>query len=483
MRGNEGKIPATVRMPGKDNVSMITLRSSRSNETDKLTKETGQAGNVFDLQRKDLRAPLSKSTGPSFLELEATDGKGNKEKKEEEVLLPESSSNEKIQTSEKIKVDKKASAVIQEELPSKHADPGMFTLPITMGEEKIDHAICDLGASTNILPLSIYQKMKGAKMVHTEKVIQLADGSCIHPEGILEHTIVKVQGFLYPADFYLIKMIDAESDGSSRVLLGRPFLKTAKALIDVFAGTICLNYHGKKYTFGVDETTLSLSMEGLNAVSIAKPLVQESEEEKKLKENFEAGGVEGLEEEAAKWLEDTQTRGLTDQELHEAMMSFCQVPKAAKPRGRCQVEGIARIPKLNEQNLLMIGKGVKQEKVVNSENVIDPEEIKGDGGEVNEEKDKGDLITLAKRPRGENGQKMQFTQSKLKWMPRKWRPEWTKPFTIGALGADPTTGLRGSPFYTNPFIFYCPWVKICKDGSEVRVVKEISLRVTALSFI
>ncbi|KAL1549930.1 hypothetical protein AAHA92_17954 [Salvia divinorum] len=333
MRGNEEKIPATVKIPGKENVNMISLPSSGSKGADKLIKGTGQTGNVFDLQRENLRAPLPKSTDPFFLGLErAAEEKEHEGKK---VLLPEGISE--------IKISDEVSAVIQEEFPTKHADPGMFTLPITMGGEKIDNVICDLGASINILPLSVYQKMKGTKIVYTEREIQLADGSCISPEGILENAIVQVRDFFYPADFHVIKMTDAESAGSSRVLLGRLFLKTAKALIDVFAGAICLNYHGKKYTFGVDRTTLSLNMEDLNVVSIAKPLVQESSEEEKMKENFEAGRVEELEKEAAGWLTNAETQGLTDQELYEAMMSFCQVPKAAKPEGRCQVKGIAKL--------------------------------------------------------------------------------------------------------------------------------------------
>ncbi|KAL1563506.1 hypothetical protein AAHA92_05966 [Salvia divinorum] len=274
MRGNKGKIPATVKIPGNENVSMITLRSSGSKGTDKLTKETGQAGDVFGLEREDLRALLPKSTDPFFLEPEVAT-----EQKKEEVLLPKS-------TSEKVKVDEKVSTVIQEELPSKHADPGMFTLPITMGGERIDRAICDLGASINILPLSVYQKMKGTKIVHAEKEIQLADVSCIKPEGILENATVKVQNFLYPADFHVIKMTDAESAGSSRVLLGRPFLKTAKALIDVFEEKICLNYHGKKYTFGVDKTSDSMEMVDLNAVSIAKPFVKSPQKGKRRKKNL-----------------------------------------------------------------------------------------------------------------------------------------------------------------------------------------------------
>ncbi|KAL1536478.1 hypothetical protein AAHA92_29125 [Salvia divinorum] len=75
MRGTEGRIPATVKMPGKDNVSMITLRPSGRKSTDELTKKIGQAGD--DLQRKDLRASLPKGTDPFFLELEMA----NEEKK------------------------------------------------------------------------------------------------------------------------------------------------------------------------------------------------------------------------------------------------------------------------------------------------------------------------------------------------------------------------------------------------------------------
>ena len=60
-------------------------------------------------------------------------------------------------------------------------------------------------------------------MVDTKVVIQLADKTCISPEGVLENVIVKVHDFLYPADFHVIKMSENESAESSGVLLGRPF--------------------------------------------------------------------------------------------------------------------------------------------------------------------------------------------------------------------------------------------------------------------
>ncbi|KAL1545779.1 hypothetical protein AAHA92_22464 [Salvia divinorum] len=124
----------------------------------------------------------------------------------------------KAKSDVKIVIGENVYSVIQKrKLPLKRTDPGMFTLPITIGSVKIKHAMCDLGASINVLPLSVYQRLIGARMVDTKVVIQLADRSCIHPEGVLENVIVKVHDFLYPADFHMIKMIDPESAGSSGV--------------------------------------------------------------------------------------------------------------------------------------------------------------------------------------------------------------------------------------------------------------------------
>lgn len=84
--------------------------------------------------------------------------------------------------------------------------------------------MCDLGASINVMPLSIYNRLIGVEMSETKVVIQLADRSCICPKGVLENVIVKVHEFQYPADFYFIRMNDMMSRESNGVLLGRPFL-------------------------------------------------------------------------------------------------------------------------------------------------------------------------------------------------------------------------------------------------------------------
>ncbi|XP_042027257.1 uncharacterized protein LOC121774448 [Salvia splendens] len=176
----------------------------------------------------------------------------------------------------KIMIEETVLAVIHKRrMPSKRTDPGMFTLPISIEDIRIEHAMCDLGASINVLPISIYKKLVGVRMVDTNVVIQLVDRSCISPEGVLENVIVKVHGFLYPADFHVIRMSENESAESSGVLLGRPFLRTAKTIIDVFDETICLDYHGEKFTFNIDEAMKKpLDVENLHAVDIINPLVK-----------------------------------------------------------------------------------------------------------------------------------------------------------------------------------------------------------------
>ncbi|XP_042067277.1 uncharacterized protein LOC121810581 [Salvia splendens] len=177
--------------------------------------------------------------------------------------------------------DENISAVIQRsDLPSKKTDPGMFTLPISIGDIQVEHAMCDLGASINVLPYIIYEKLGAAKLIDTDIMIQLADRSCIHPEGILEDIIVKVNNFLYPADFFVIKMTEPAARESSGVLLGRSFLSTASTIIDVRNGTIRLDFNGEQSTFNIDEAMKrSADNENIYSVDVTEPLVREFLEE------------------------------------------------------------------------------------------------------------------------------------------------------------------------------------------------------------
>ena len=104
--------------------------------------------------------------------------------------------------------------------------------------------MCDLGASINLMPLSIFRKLGLGEARPTTVLLQLADRSVKHPRGIIED----VDKFIFPADFI---MVDMEEDKEIPIILGRPFLATGRALIDVQKGELRLRVHEEEVTFSV----------------------------------------------------------------------------------------------------------------------------------------------------------------------------------------------------------------------------------------
>jgi len=107
----------------------------------------------------------------------------------------------------------------------------VFSVRCKIGDLYFDKAILDLGASINIMPRSVYDKMNLRKLKKTGIVIQLADRSSTYPDGVSEDVLVQVNELVFPDDFYVMSMGDACHDIS--ILLGRPFLKTYRTKIDV----------------------------------------------------------------------------------------------------------------------------------------------------------------------------------------------------------------------------------------------------------
>ncbi|KAL1540748.1 hypothetical protein AAHA92_25058 [Salvia divinorum] len=193
----------------------------------------------------------------------------------------------KVKEDGRIVVEGIVSAIGQEKLPPKRADLGMFNLPITIENIKIKHAMCDLGASINVMPLSIYNRLKGVKLTSTRVLIQLADRSSINPDGVLENILVKVYDFLYSAHFYVIRMSGPEAKESSGILLDRPFLRTAKTIIDMAEGTICIDFPVEKFTFIIDVAMKRpMDSENLCYIDVIQPLVQEYLETELLQDRF-----------------------------------------------------------------------------------------------------------------------------------------------------------------------------------------------------
>ncbi|XP_038896238.1 uncharacterized protein LOC120084516 [Benincasa hispida] len=109
-------------------------------------------------------------------------------------------------------------------------DLGTFTLPCTIGWKMVGNALCDLGASINFMPLSIFKKLDIDEAMPTMITLQLADRSIKLPKGQIEDVLVQVDKFIFPADFVIL---DYEADREIPIILGRPFLATGRALIDV----------------------------------------------------------------------------------------------------------------------------------------------------------------------------------------------------------------------------------------------------------
>ncbi|XP_041999832.1 uncharacterized protein LOC121749319 [Salvia splendens] len=114
----------------------------------------------------------------------------------------------------------------------------------------VGNALYDLGASTNLMPLSLYKKMKIGPLKPTTITLQMADRSVSYPMGIVEDILVRVNEFVFPADFVIM---DMEEDGKVPLILGRPFLATGKALIEVDNGELTFRFNGQSVTFSIYE--------------------------------------------------------------------------------------------------------------------------------------------------------------------------------------------------------------------------------------
>ncbi|GJY11726.1 reverse transcriptase domain-containing protein [Tanacetum coccineum] len=112
-------------------------------------------------------------------------------------------------------------------------------------------ALADLGASINLMPLSIWKELNLPDLTKTRMILELADRTISTPTGIAEDVFVKVGTFFFPADFVVVDYI---ADPRVPLILGRPFLRTARALIDVHGEQMTLRHDDQSITFKVGDT-------------------------------------------------------------------------------------------------------------------------------------------------------------------------------------------------------------------------------------
>ncbi|XP_057986658.1 uncharacterized protein LOC110660337 [Hevea brasiliensis] len=157
--------------------------------------------------------------------------------KQFEKFLEILSNKKKLEEFETVALTEESSAILQNKHPPKLKDPSNFSIPCHIGDIRIDKALCDLEASVSLMPLSIYEKMKIREMKPTTISLQLVDRFIKFPIGVIENVPLKVGKSLILVDFVVLEM---KEDVHIPIVLGRPFLVTAGAMIDVKNGRLTL---------------------------------------------------------------------------------------------------------------------------------------------------------------------------------------------------------------------------------------------------
>ncbi|GJR51257.1 reverse transcriptase domain-containing protein [Tanacetum coccineum] len=173
----------------------------------------------------------------------------------------------------KTPVNENCSAVILKKFPKKLRDPGRFLIPCDFPEMDECLALADLGASINLMPLSVWEKLNLPDLTKTRMILELADRTISTPTGIAEDVFVKVGTFFFSADFVVVDYI---ADPRVPLILGRPFLRTARALIDVHGEQMTLQHDDQSVTFKVGDTkTFSYNtIESVNRVDVINVVVR-----------------------------------------------------------------------------------------------------------------------------------------------------------------------------------------------------------------
>ncbi|GJV13115.1 reverse transcriptase domain-containing protein [Tanacetum coccineum] len=162
-------------------------------------------------------------------------------------------------------VNAECSAIILNKVPEKLKDPGKFLIPCALQELDRTNALADSGASINLLPHSIYKQLGLGALKPTRMTLELANRSVTHPMGIAEDVVVRVDGFTFLADFVVVNF---EPDPRVPIILGRPFLRTAKALIDLYEEKLTLRVGSDELVFYAEKSKKSKNKQFAHAISV-----------------------------------------------------------------------------------------------------------------------------------------------------------------------------------------------------------------------
>nr|GEY87911.1 reverse transcriptase domain-containing protein [Tanacetum cinerariifolium] len=159
---------------------------------------------------------------------------------------------EKLSEMARTPLNEHCSAILLKKLPKKLGDPGKFLIPCDFPGMAECLALADLDASINLMPFSMWKRLSLPDLTPTYMTLEFADRSISHPVGVSEYIYVKVGSFHFSTDFVVI---DFDADPRVPLILGRSFLKTGRALIDVFECELTLRVGKEAITFNLDRTS------------------------------------------------------------------------------------------------------------------------------------------------------------------------------------------------------------------------------------
>ncbi|XP_019173895.1 PREDICTED: uncharacterized protein LOC109169467 [Ipomoea nil] len=195
---DRGKFPSTTEINPREGAMAVTLRSGKilnevlkENEPMRVEKESECLKRILVI-KTSINIPFAEALAnmPSYAKY-IKEIVSNKKKLEEFAI---------------VHLNEECSAILQSKLPPKLMDPRSFSIPCTIGNTVVDKCLCDLGASINLMPLTLFNKLEIAEMKPTTISLQLADRSVKYPLGVVEDILVKVGKFYFPADFLILDM-------------------------------------------------------------------------------------------------------------------------------------------------------------------------------------------------------------------------------------------------------------------------------------
>ncbi|XP_071933957.1 uncharacterized protein [Coffea arabica] len=251
---NQGELPSKTEVNPKEHVKAITLRSGRQLEDppvkevekDENEKQEEKQRNQEAIVEENSRENPREKQPSSSTTIPIPPAIPSYAKFLKEIMTRK----RKLEDCETIALTEECSAIIQNKLPSKLKDPGSFSIPCTIGSVDFSKALCDLGASVSLIPLTVARQLGLHELKRTNITLQLVDRSIRYPLGVLENVLIKVQKFIIPVDFVVL---DMEEYISMPIILGRPFLATAGTIIDVKNGKLKFQVGEEEVEFNLNE--------------------------------------------------------------------------------------------------------------------------------------------------------------------------------------------------------------------------------------